>query len=137
MIDSLTTLQTTLKTTPSDPDLVLTQTYKAVINGETLKAPIRPASQQPQGSPKGGAPGTTATVRQEIDLTNIVKRLELDAEKKRRVNWELGLGAGVHNGKAYGIVSIQRNYRPDRGVELEVHLAPGLKGTEVKHKWMY
>ena len=36
-------------------------------------------------------------------------------------NWELGVGTGVHNGKAYIPVSLQRNYKKDRSVVLELH----------------
>ena len=36
-------------------------------------------------------------------------------------NWELGIGAGVHDGKAYIPVSLQRNYKKDRSVVLELH----------------
>lgn len=36
-------------------------------------------------------------------------------------NWELGTGMGVHDGKAYIPVSLQRNYKKDRSVVLELH----------------
>ena len=36
-------------------------------------------------------------------------------------NWEIGVGAGVHDGKAYIPVSLQRNYKKDRSVVLELH----------------
>ena len=36
-------------------------------------------------------------------------------------NWELGVGMGIHDGKAYIPVSLQRNYSKDRSVVLELH----------------
>ena len=36
-------------------------------------------------------------------------------------NWELGTGIGVHDGKAYIPISLQRNYKKDRSVVLELH----------------
>lgn len=36
-------------------------------------------------------------------------------------NWELGTGMGVHDGKAYIPVSLQRNYKKDRSIVLELH----------------
>ena len=36
-------------------------------------------------------------------------------------NWELGVGMGVHDGKPYIPVSLQRNYKKDRSIVLELH----------------
>lgn len=36
-------------------------------------------------------------------------------------NWELGTGIGVHDGKAYIPVSLQRNYSKNHSVSLELH----------------
>ena len=36
-------------------------------------------------------------------------------------NWELGAGMGVHDGKAYIPVSLQRNYSKNHSVALELH----------------
>ncbi len=36
-------------------------------------------------------------------------------------NWELGTGLGVHDGKTYIPISLQRNYQKDRSVVLELH----------------
>lgn len=36
-------------------------------------------------------------------------------------NWELGVGMGVHDGKTYTPVSLQRNYKKDRSIVLELH----------------
>lgn len=50
-------------------------------------------------------------------------------------NWELGIGAGVHDGDFYVPVSIQRNYSRNHSVEAEIHVSPSGKtitGGEVK-----
>lgn len=36
-------------------------------------------------------------------------------------NWELGVGMGIHDGKTYIPVSLQRNYKKDRSIVLELH----------------
>lgn len=36
-------------------------------------------------------------------------------------NWELGVGVGVHDDKAYIPISLQRNYKKDRSIVLELH----------------
>ena len=52
-------------------------------------------------------------------------------------NWELGIGAGVHDGKAYIPVSLQRNYSKNHSVALEIHYdlrAGKVNGGEVQWK---
>ena len=52
-------------------------------------------------------------------------------------NWELGIGTGVHNGRAYIPISLQRNYKKDRSVVLEIHYdlrAGKVNGGEVQWK---
>ena len=52
-------------------------------------------------------------------------------------NWELGIGAGVHDGKPYIPVSIQRNYSKNHSVALEIHYdlrAGKVNGGEVQWK---
>jgi len=52
-------------------------------------------------------------------------------------NWELGIGAGVHDGKPYIPVSIQRNYSKNHSVALEIHCdlrAGKVNGGEVQWK---
>ena len=36
-------------------------------------------------------------------------------------NWELGTGIGIHDGKAYIPVSLQRNYKKDHSIAVELH----------------
>ena len=52
-------------------------------------------------------------------------------------NWELGIGTGIHNGKTYIPISLQRNYKKDRSVVLEIHYdlrAGKVNGGEVQWK---
>ena len=44
-------------------------------------------------------------------------------------NWELGVGMGVHDGKTYIPVSLQRNYSKNHSVAIELHY--GLKDNKV------
>lgn len=51
-------------------------------------------------------------------------------------NWEMGIGAGVHDGDLYIPVSIQRNYSKSHSVEATVHLSPTeheISGCEIKY----
>ena len=52
-------------------------------------------------------------------------------------NWELGIGTGIHNGRAYIPISLQRNYNKNHSVALEIHydLREGkVNGGEVQWK---
>lgn len=52
-------------------------------------------------------------------------------------NWELGIGTGVHDGKAYIPISLQRNYSKNHSVVLEIHYdlrAGKVNGGEVQWK---
>lgn len=52
-------------------------------------------------------------------------------------NWELGVGVGVHNDKAYVPVSLQRNYKKDRSLMFELHYDPSkqtVNGGEIQWK---
>lgn len=52
-------------------------------------------------------------------------------------NWELGIGTGVHDGKPYIPVSLQRNYSKNHSVALEIHYdlrAGKINGGEVQWK---
>lgn len=51
-------------------------------------------------------------------------------------NWEIGIGAGEINNKAYGTVSVQRNYKKDRAIEVTGFKGEnGNTGVIVEHKW--
>ena len=52
-------------------------------------------------------------------------------------NWELGVGMGVHDGKTYIPVSLQRNYSKNHSVTVELHYYPKdnkVNGGEVQWK---
>ena len=119
-----TSLEAAQKANPQDPDLVITQKYTAVINGEKVEAQVKPVV-----NPKGT--GTTATVTQEIDITNLVK--------KAQPNWELGVGVGYHK-DLYIPISLQRNYAPKKAIAGEVHLDASTAkptGYEIQHTWFF
>lgn len=77
-------------------------------------------------------PGTTTTptIKQEIDLTHLLPKK----------NWEVGVGLGVHRGNPYIPLSIQRNYKTDKAVQVEVQFdmrTRKVQGVEVQHKWSF
>ena len=119
-----TQLQVKPKQSVSEPDLIVNNNYKAIVNGETLSVP---------SVPKTSTIGDTTTVTQEIDLTPILSKL--------RPNWEVGTGVGVTNGHLYVPISLQRNYKYNKSIQLEVHLDPKdnfkATGFEVQHKWTF
>lgn len=119
-ITSQATLKVTQKESESSPDLVLHNKYIAKIDGEIVEAPITTTKDN-----------TTATVTNTIDITPLVKQMT--------PKWEAGVGIGVHDSEAYIPVSIQRNYKQDRAVEVEVQVDTkgNFKGAEVTHKWLF
>lgn len=51
-------------------------------------------------------------------------------------NWEMGVGAGVHEGDFYIPISIQRNYSKSHSIEAEVHVSPRdktINGGSIKY----
>lgn len=122
MATSETNLEVTPKDTKSDPDLIVETRYVAKINGQTVTAPVTTRIDE-----------STAKVTTEIDVTPLVKQM---APK-----WELGVGVGYHKDDLYIPVSIQRNYKLNKAVVLELHLDPSdnmrPNGVEVQHKWYW
>lgn len=120
-VTSKSTLKVTPKSSKSDPDLVVRNRYVAEIDGELVEAPIHTTKE-----------GSTATVTNTIDVTPLVRQMT--------PKWEAGVGVGAHEGDFYVPVSVQRNYKQDRAVEVEVHFDASsgkLKGAEVTHKWLF
>lgn len=119
-ITSKSTLKVTQKETESSPDLVFKNRYTANIDGEIVEAPLVTSKDN-----------TTATVTHTIDVTPLVKQMT--------PKWEAGVGVGVHDNDVYIPVSLQRNYKQDKAVEVEVHLDTNgdFKGAEVTHKWLF
>ena len=129
-------LVVTEKTSEDDPDLKVSQTYKAIINNQEIEVPVSastPSKTTASSSAATGTPGNTASLRQEIDVTPIVRRLVPD--------WELGVGIGKQrDGDVYIPVSIQRNYETHKGLQMELHVDPKdqkIDGIEIQHKWRF
>lgn len=135
---STTGIQAEIKTTPDDEDLVLSQKYTAVINGEKVSVPIvkrtTGTTYQPDSANSSNVPASQkdvkATVEQTIDLTPVLSRL--------RPSWELGTGLSYMNNRSYVPISIQRNYANDKALELTVLVNTDGKaeGAMVQHKWL-
>ena len=131
---STTGIHAETKDNPKEEDLVLSNKYVAVINGEKVSVPIvkRTAGtiNQPGGSANDAPQGVKATVEQTVDLTPVLSKL--------RPSWELGAGVSYVNERAYVPVSIQRNYQADKALELTVLVDTDgkAKGAMVQHKWL-
>lgn len=127
------TLTATPKVSPQDPDVVVNQTYTAKVNGQTLTVPVVTPKGTTQGTPSAGI------LEQTIDLTPIYSKAKEEAIKDTRKNWEVGVGVGVHSGSYYIPLEIQRNYKLDRAVALEVHLEAdkGVTGGAIKWKRLF
>lgn len=129
-------LVVTEKTSEDDPDLRVSQTYKAIINNQEIEVPVSASTTSKttaSSSAATGTPGNTASLRQEIDVTPIVRQLVPD--------WELGVGIGKQrDGDVYIPVSIQRNYETHKGLQVELHVDTKdqkIDGIEIQHKWRF
>jgi len=75
----------------------------------------------------------TVTYENKIDVSALVRPLV--------PKWEIGTGVGTHRGNVYVPVSVQRDYKVDKAVRVEVHLDPkdrmAPKGVEVQHIWKF
>jgi len=127
-----TTVTATTKTTPTDPDVVLKQTYTAEVNGKTVTVPIKevPGVSSKNGSPQG-------VITQQIDVTPVIQQ----ALKASQKNWEVSTGLGVHEGDFYIPVGLQRNLSHNQAIAIEIHLDPqdklNVTGGEVKKVWKF
>ena len=128
LTQTTTQISTKPKVSASDPDVEVTQTYTAKVNGETVKVPL-----------KSSAIGSTGVIRQDFDFTPVVSRMaHYIAQKDYKKDWEVSAGVGVESGYTYGLIGVQRNYNKDRAIEVEVHLrTTGVSGGEIKHKWLF
>lgn len=128
-----TNVTATLKESPSEPDVTLTNTYVANVNGEILKIPVVTPHELNSLDAK-----TTGKITQTIDLTPVINNMNVmnNMNNKYKKNWEVGIGYGIHNGKSYVPVEIQRNYKADKAISIEFHkTTKGTQGYEIKHKW--
>lgn len=131
---STTEVRVTTKTSPSDPDLSLTQHYTAKINDTKVEVPIINAKPKTAASADatGGVTDVTANVVQTIDLTPVTDAL--------RPDWEVGVGIGRHSNSTYIPVSIQRNYKYNKAIYAELQYKPSdnsIKGFAIQHKWSF
>lgn len=136
---STTRIQAEVKDNPQEEDLVLSQKYTAVVNGEKVSVPIvkrtTGTNYQPTGAGSSNVvqspqQGVKATVEQTIDLTPVLSKL--------RPSWELGVGVSYADRRTYVPLSIQRNYSEDKALELTVLVNTDgkAKGAMVQHKWL-
>lgn len=98
-----------------------------------IKAPIYNPDNDNNPSPSNPNPNKTVTYENKIDVSALVRPLV--------PKWEIGTGVGTHRGDVYVPVSVQRDYKVDKAVRVEVHLDPkdrmAPKGIEVQHIWKF
>lgn len=127
VVTSTTTLETSPKTTPADPDVIVQSSYVAMVNGEKIEAPLKAVSKD----------DATATIKTTVDLTPLVKQMT--------PKWEVGVGVSYRDDnddsdkKVLPCVSVQRNYKHDKAVEMmfDVDTHGNVKGGSVLHKWLF
>lgn len=95
-----------------------------------IKAPIYNPSPSNPDTPNNNK---TVTYENKIDVSALVRPLV--------PKWEIGTGVGTHKGDVYIPVSVQRDYKVNKAVRVEVHLDPkdrmAPKGVEVQHIWKF
>lgn len=98
---------------------------------KSIKAPIPVNTNNNNPSPANS--NKTVTYENKIDVSALVRPLV--------PKWEIGTGVGTHRGNVYVPVSVQRDYKVDKAVRVEVHLDPkdrmAPKGVEVQHIWKF
>lgn len=106
------------KTNTSDPDLILNNRYHAVINGTDVQIPVKDKNikETLKDTPSSSSTSTTARVDQTLDLTPLFK----DYEKKHK--WEMGIGVGRVSNEWYVPIEVQRNFRYNKGVSLQLNV---------------
>lgn len=131
-VATTSSLSAAQKASPNDPDLIVTQKYVANINGKKVEVPIVAKTAPTSPATTGTGISTTATLKQEIDVSPLVAHMI--------PKWEVGIGVGTQKDKGIYIpLSIQRNYEVSKGVQFEIHLDTSGKivGTEIQHKWRF
>ena len=112
-------------------------TRKVEVPIRNIKAPITVDNNynKPSDTPNNNNNNNNKTVIYEnkIDVSALVRPLV--------PKWEIGTGVGTHRGNVYVPVSVQRDYKVDKAVRIEVHLDPkdrmAPKGVEVQHIWKF
>ena len=108
-VDSTVTARA--KDSPSDPDVIVRQTYVAEVNGKRVEVPVvnSKAGKESQG-----------TITQEVNIQPVVDLAVKDAKEKVKKNWEVGTGVYVQDHEVLPVVSIQRNYDTAHAVEAQL-----------------
>ena len=135
-LQSTTSVQVVPKSDPGEEDLCLSQHYVANINNQKVSVPIVPkATINPNSQPNSSSGNTNdkgqvkAVVDQTIDLTPVLSQL--------RPTWELGIGYTYLDNKHYSCVSLQRNYKKNKALDLTCQIQDNkVKGFSVQHKWL-
>ena len=108
-------------------------TRKVEVPIRNIKAPIYNPNSDNNPSDTPTPNNKTVTYENKIDVSALVRPLV--------PKWEIGTGVGTHRGNIYVPVSVQRDYKVDKAVRVEVHLDPkdrmAPKGVEVQHIWKF
>lgn len=133
-VTSTGTITVTPNKEPNDV-LVIHESLVASNGHRRVEVPIRD-TKTPIATPSPdnyNSDNKTVTYENKIDVSALVRPLV--------PKWEIGTGVGTHSGNVYVPVSIQRDYKVDKAVRVEVHLDPkdrmAPKGVEVQHIWKF
>ena len=139
--DKVTSTGTVTVTPNKEPNdvLVVHESLVASNGHRKVEVPIRniktpiPVDNPNYNNPSNSNPNKTVTYENKIDVSALVRPLV--------PKWEIGTGVGTHRGNVYVPVSVQRDYKVDKAVRVEVHLEPkdrmAPKGVEVQHIWKF
>lgn len=136
--DKVTSTGTITVTPNKEPNdvLVIHESLVASNGHRRVEVPIRdtktPIPDNPNSDTHNNS-NKTVTYENKIDVSALVRPLV--------PKWEIGTGVGTHRGNVYVPVSVQRDYKVDKAVRVEVHLDPkdrmAPKGVEVQHIWKF
>lgn len=125
--------------TATGDTLVVKEALVATNGNRRVEVPIRNQSVPLNNSESKDTLNKNIEVTNTIDVSSLVRPLV--------PKWEIGIGVGTHDGDTYIPVSIQRDYKVDKAVRLEIHLDPTAKGDtkkilspkgiEVQHVWKF
>lgn len=132
LLSTTSVLSATSKSSEGDPDLVVSQKYTAMINGEKVSVEVAKGTANTTGQPTSpsGSPGAIqGQISQTIDITPLLSKL--------RPTWEIGVGYNYLDKKHYSCVSLQRNYKPNRALDLTCQIQDKqIKGIMIQHRWL-
>lgn len=130
---------TSAPSTATGDTLVVKESLVATNGNRKAEVPIRNQSVPLNNNENKDTSNKNIEVTNTIDVSSLVRPLV--------PKWEIGIGVGTHDGDTYIPVSIQRDYKVDKAVRLEIHLDPTAKGDtkrilspkgiEVQHVWKF